>query len=228
MSGIELTPASNKKWLVLGAVAALGAGLIWYAVGRDDESGRVQAASEPGSASAQASAAAASEVPPFLPASSPEVAAVMSGQADAAKAVERQTVIKPIEGPVSERPEYVSLVEWAMLKSVAQQNPAPDQELTRLVNSLRFMKLLELWQDMPRAPETALRRQSVAAQLIDELPGRVRNAETDVKDAQAMLPKLLADAISDASARKKREAIESKHLSEAGAAAAATASAAGQ
>ena len=52
----------------------------------------------------------------------------------------------PLAGKLTERPEFVSRIEWQILKAVAATQQNSEQELLRLVNYLRFSKQLEWWQ----------------------------------------------------------------------------------
>jgi hypothetical protein len=137
---------------------------------------------------------------------------MVAQQNEAAKVLADQPDMKPIVGPVKERPPYVSRMEWAMLQGVAQQQTDPDKELTRMVNFLRFSKQMELWEAMPKTPENAAKRQVLAAQLVDDLPSRVATGELDLKDAQGKLTAFLADAVSDPNVRRQREDAEGKRL----------------
>jgi hypothetical protein len=188
---------SNKKWMLL-----LGAGLTLTvaAIGwsrHAQESDRVQAAGGAPQAVQQGNVVMSTD--------SPEAKAMVAQQEAAAKVIERQPDMKPIVGPVKERPPYVSQMEWAMLQGVAQQQSNPEKELTRMVNFLRYTKQMELWESLPKTPENASKRQVLATQLVDDLPTRVANGELDLKDAQSKLTAFLADALPDEGARRQRE-----------------------
>lgn len=211
------------KWVaVAGTVAVVAAAAMWWSRSPSPEdAGRVTDAS-PG-ASSQAMAAQ-------VPASSTMTAAqievetkvMQERQQEAAKELEKQPGLKPIVGPIKERPSFVSALEWQMLKGVSQQAGDPDRELTRLVNFLRFNKQLELWEGMSQSPDKA-RRKELADQLIGELPVRITNGEMDLTEAKRILTGLLNDAEPDAQARGKRAAAETARLaSTADAVAAAT------
>ncbi|MGQ0599992.1 hypothetical protein [Aquabacterium sp.] len=211
------------KWVaVAGTVAVVAAAAMWWSRSPSPEdAGRVTDAS-PG-ASSQAMAAQ-------VPASSTMTAAqievetkvMQERQQEAAKELEKQPGLKPIVGPIKERPSFVSALEWQMLKGVSQQAGDPDRELTRLVNFLRFNKQLELWEGMSQSPDKA-RRKELADQLIGELPVRITQGEMDLTEAKRILTGLLNDAEPDAQARGKRAAAETARLaSTADAVAAAT------
>jgi hypothetical protein len=208
MSQITLDSGSNKKWMVMlgvGMVAVVAA--VWW-TRQPQASDRVQDVTPGTSTALQASA----QIEADKMANSPEAAAMVAQQKEAAKVLENQPDMKPIIGPVKERPPYVSQMEWAMLQGVAQQQTDPDKELTRMVNFLRFTKQMELWEAMPKTPENAAKRQALAAQLVDDLPSRVTTGELDLKDAQGKLTAFLAEAVSDPNVRRQREETESKRL----------------
>lgn len=211
MSQVQAARSAGKQWFALLAlIGAAMAAVLWWWSHRDDA-----ALSEPVTASAPAPEAVALDKPVASvqpPAAMPTTeAAMMAQQVAAAQVVERAPAMKPITGPVTARPEFVSEMEWQMLKGVAQQNPTPDAELTRLVNKLRFMKQLELWQSMEHSNDMA-KRQLLAEQLLDDLPQRVVNADLDKPEAQKLQASLLKDAVSDEQARKKRAEVESRRL----------------
>lgn len=140
------------------------------------------------------------------------VAEAVEGQKEAAQVVARQPdELKPIVGKVKERPPYVSVMEWGMLKGVAEQHERPDHELNRLVNHLRFTKKLELYQGLSPS-EAPARRMALAEQLILELPTRLRQGEMDLKEAHRMLAEMLQDAVPDAQARQQRGTAEQAKL----------------
>lgn len=223
MAQVHLENNSNMKWVaVAGTVAVVAAAAMWWSRSPSPEdAGRVTDAS-PG-ASSQVMAAQ-------VPASSTVTAAQIEAEAkvmqerqqEAAKELEKQPGLKPIVGPIKERPSFVSALEWQMLKGVSQQAGDPDRELTRLVNFLRFNKQLELWEGMSQSPDKA-RRKELADQLIGELPVRITQGEMDLTEAKRILTGLLNDAEPDAQARGKRAAAETARLaSTADAVAAAT------
>ncbi len=143
------------------------------------------------------------------------VAAAIEGQKEAAQVVERQPdELTPIVGKVKERPPYVSVMEWGMLKGVAEQHEKPDQELNHLVNYLRFTKKLELYQGLSSSLAPA-RRMALAEQLIQELPARLRQGDMDLREAQRLLAEMLQDAAPDAQARQQRSVTEQAKLTKA-------------
>lgn len=211
MAQVQVVRSSGKQWLsVLALIGAAMAAVLWWWSHRDD-----QAASEPVAATAPATETVSSLARPVAATQSelPSTeAGLVAQQAAAAKEIERQPAMKAITGPIKERPVFVSEIEWTMLKGVSQQSANPDAELTRLVNKLRFMKQLELWQSMEHSTDTA-KRQVLAEQLLDDLPQRVANADLDKPEAQKLQASLLKDAVSDEQARLKRAEVEARRLS---------------
>ncbi|MFP1682957.1 hypothetical protein ACLD0W_10615 [Alloalcanivorax sp. C16-1] len=132
-------------------------------------------------------------------------------QEQAARAVEHQLGKPELSGPVSERPDFVSPMEWRVLKSVAAGNADSDRELTRLVNRIRFAKLREHW-DKLQGGNQADQRHAVARQLLDDIPRRVEQREMDRSQAQQLQQQLLADLISDPEQRRQRAAEEARRI----------------
>jgi hypothetical protein len=213
MSQVMLESGSNKKWMaMLGVGMVVVVAAIWWAR-HSQESDRVQDASPVTAPSTQQGSGAANGSPANdNPANLAPDQMLVAQQAEAAKAIEAQPDMKPIVGPVKERPAYVSLMEWAMLQGVSQQQADPDKELTRMVNFLRFTKQMELLESLAKTPENAAKRQVLATQLVNDLPTRVANGEFELKDAQARLTGFLADAVSDPNMRRQREEAEGKRL----------------
>ncbi|MBA4109094.1 MAG: hypothetical protein C0487_05830 [Leptothrix sp. (in: Bacteria)] len=213
MAQVQVARSAGKQWFALLALIGVAmAAVLWWWSHRDDAAmGETVAATEPApetQAVALIKTGAAAPQTAVMPTTDAGLAAQ---QAAAAEVVARTPAMKPITGPVTERPEFVSEMEWSMLKGVAQQNPTPDVELTRLVNKLRFMKQLELWQSMEHSNDLAKRR-VLAEQLLDDLPQRVANADLDKPEAQKLQASLLKDAVSNEQERKKRAEMEARRL----------------
>lgn len=121
----------------------------------------------------------------------------------------------PVQGPVTQRPDYVSEVEWDVLRGLAQQHADPERELARLVNSLRFNKQLETWRAGHGA--TTPERRALAEALLAALPERVRQQEYSVTDAERLQRELIAALAPDTKARAQREELERQRLPRAGA-----------
>lgn len=122
---------------------------------------------------------------PTVEASTMSAAQLQAQQQAVAKVVTDQPLLQPIIGDIQTRPEFVSDVEWGMLQAAAQQQPQPSKELTRLVNTLRFHKMLEAWQNSSSMEH--VQRQALAAQLLQEVPEQLKQGnlpETEVRELQ--------------------------------------------
>lgn len=132
-------------------------------------------------------------------------------QEQAARAVAHQLGEPEFSGPVSERPDFVSPMEWRVLKSVSAGEPDSDRELTRLVNRLRFAKLRKHW-DRLKGSDHVDKRHAIARQLLDDIPQRVDQREMDTSQAQQLQQQLLADLIPDQEKRRQRVAEEAERI----------------
>jgi hypothetical protein len=120
----------------------------------------------------------------------------------------------PYSSPVTQRPDFVSPLEWKIFEGVAQTHADPAQELTLLVNRLRFTRLEALWRSLRSAGGNSEPRRILARQLLDEIPGRVRERQFDRAQAQSLQLELLEDLVSDPVQRVRRASAESLRLSE--------------
>ncbi len=211
MAQVHLENNSNMKWIaVAGTVAAVAAAALWWSrAPHPEDAGRVTDAM-PGASQAMVSQAPASSTMTAVQIEA-ETKVLQERQQEAAKELEKEPGMAPIQGPIKDRPAFVSALEWQMLKGVSQQAGDPDRELTRLVNFLRFNKQLELWEGLSQSPDKA-RRKALAEQLMAELPTRITNGEMDLTEAKRILTGLLNDAEPDAQARSKRAATETARL----------------
>lgn len=201
----------NQKWIAMVAVmAALVVGVLtWWSSDREQQSAAVSVSG----AQAPATTAPTQAPVPVASASAPaDLPALVAQQTAAAKEIEREPAMKPITGPIKERPAFVSEIEWQMLKAVSSQHATPDLELTHLVNNLRFTKQLELWQSMGKSGEVA-KRQTLAEQLLSDLPQRVASGDIGKSEAEKLQADLLKDAVNDPQARKARAELEARRLS---------------
>lgn len=133
---------------------------------------------------------------------------VTAMQREAESAAAQAVGFPPLAGPVTERPAYVSVVEWQILKAVAEQQPNSEQALTNLVNKLRFSKQWELWQvAQPGAKSDAL-----AQQLLNDIPLQVENRDLAVGDAQMLQTQLLEQLVSNPEQRRLRAAEEAARI----------------
>ncbi len=75
---------------------------------------------------------------------------------------------KPVSGTVTERPDYVSEIEWDVFQNVIRNQPeSNDMQLTTLVNKLLFFKKKEAWES---PGTTAAQRRELAGDLLAMLP----------------------------------------------------------
>jgi hypothetical protein len=209
MAQVLMSPPAGRKWMMaLGAVAVGAMAAAWwtYSASPEPTSLTDQGATPLEAASAQASASVSPSV---------QLADVVAGQSDAAKALASQPAVKPIDGPVTDRPAFVSPMEWMVLKGTVSQHPHPERELTRMVNFLRFTKQMELLEALPRTAEAQARRQALANELLADLPQRLLNDEMPMKDLRETQAMLLQDAESDSERRQARAQVEARRLEQA-------------
>lgn len=145
------------------------------------------------------------DTPQALEALTPAEVEVMQQQA--ALAAAEATGLAPLHAPVTERPAYVSEVEWYILREVAAQGPDPEATLARLVNKLRFSKQVELWQQA-----TGAQRRALAQQLLADIPSQVGQADLDRATAQQMQARLLDELVADPVERRTRLAEEAARI----------------
>lgn len=136
--------------------------------------------------------------------------AVERMQRDAAQAALEAIYAPPLQGPVRQRPEFVSRLEWQILSSVAEQRPEPEQELTRLVNLLRFNKQMEWWQKDGNL--SASQRTDLGWHLLNELPERVHQGDMASEDAQQLQVALLSELEPDPDKRRQRLQEEAERI----------------
>lgn len=216
MSQLHIAPSAGKRWLMLLGVTlvsmfAVTAVLRWPVGGVEPaaDRGATGAPTSPQVSPATAAVPAASVGDGLPHGILADQASTMAQQAQAAEAVKRQPVIKPLTGPVTERPDFLSIMEWEMLKSVAQQHADASAQLTRMVNFVRFTKQLELWESLPVQDP---RRATLANELLDDLPNRVRHGDMDIKEARSKVAMLAAAAESTDEARARRQGVEQARL----------------
>lgn len=196
---------SGLKWsgLLLVALLAGAASFWWWSPGgpeaKDSTTDEVAA-----NAASNGSAALTQQ-------DSEQYRQLAEQQEQAARALEGQLGEPEFDGPISERPDFVSPMEWRVLKSVAAGKADSDRELTRLVNRIRFAKLREHWDELRGSSRTD-QRHAIARQLLDDIPNRVDQQEMDVSQAQQLQQQLLADLISDPERRRQRAAEEARRI----------------
>lgn len=222
MAQVQLMPNANRTLLVIcGGITV--ATLVLTLVARTQMlaetagSTRTESANRDTAASLvdKAAAPAPASVEPVSANMPKDLPAAAAQQSAAVNEIKRQPVIKPITGEIKERPAFVSEMEWDMLKAVAQQHTTPDKELTRMVNFLRFTKQLELWESMPKSDDAA-KRLTLANELLEDLPNRVRLGELELADAQGKMRTLVQDAELNDKDRARRLSAENARLVAAG------------
>ncbi len=107
----------------------------------------------------------------------------------------------PLAGNITERPDFVSRIEWQILKGVAAARENSEQELLRLVNYLRFSKQLEWWQSQQPDPNHHKHVQ-IGWNLLNEIPERVEQQDMAVGQAQQLQVVLLEALEPDAGKRR--------------------------
>jgi hypothetical protein len=111
-------------------------------------------------------------------------------QADAAKAA---LTSKPLTGPVFSRPEFVSDMEWQVLQGAAKAQTKDGPVITQLLNKLLFHKKREAWMAMRTISDNPEARRDLAKQLLEEIPGQLKDKSIDEAFARKMKSELLAD-----------------------------------
>ena len=196
LSTVRRAAPGRMKWrLAAGAVVALVVGALWRAE---------EVPPTPAHPVSLTGSAPITFAPPSagLSDGSSELAALKAELNTAAAAIDH-SVGSQADGPVRERPDYVSPMEWMVLQGVARQHANPEQELSHLVHFLRFNKQRDRWEALPAGAEPAL-RQSLAVALVADLPTRVRQGDLSPSDARALLMRLLPDAETDGGRQQAR------------------------
>jgi hypothetical protein len=107
----------------------------------------------------------------------------------------------PLAGKITERPKFVSRVEWQILKAVAASHENSEDELLRLVNYLGFSKQLEWWQS--QQPDLNHHQYvRVGWKLLNEIPERVEQNDLAVDQAQQLQVALLEELEPDTGRRR--------------------------
>ncbi|HIV70513.1 MAG TPA: hypothetical protein H9903_06270 [Candidatus Aquabacterium excrementipullorum] len=201
-------PTGGRKLIVaLGAVAAVAMAAAWWTH---------SAPPEPVMAAPEAAPATAPQVQmPGTASPEAQLSDMKAKQSEAAQALASRSDVKPMSGVITERPSFVSPMEWMVLKGTASQHANPEHELTRMVNFLRYNKQNELLQELPHTAEAQPRRQALANELLADLPQRLLNGEMSLKDLRSTQAELLKDAESDPEQRQIRAQTEAKRLEQA-------------
>lgn len=91
---------------------------------------------------------------------------------------------KPVSGKVTERPDYVSEIEWDVFQNVIKNQPdADDGQLTVLVNKLLFFKKKEAWESSGTDAE---RRRELAGDLLEMLPFMTEGGYLEAGEAKRL------------------------------------------
>jgi hypothetical protein len=116
--------------------------------------------------------------------------------------------VKPVV-QVSERPTYITEMEWQVLQQIAQQKSPAEPALVHLVNNLRFVKQVELWHSLVKTnPEG----QALAELLLRDIPTRVQQQDLDLQQAQQLQQELISTLTVDANVRHQRIKEEAKRI----------------
>jgi hypothetical protein len=110
---------------------------------------------------------------------------IMNAEKTAAMAAVSGTTIS---GAVTERPAFITEIEWQVLQNVAKQNP--NVTLTNLVNKMLFAKKKQAW--LSAGKDTA-ERKLLARQLLDMIPNQLACEAIDAETAEEMKGQLQAD-----------------------------------
>jgi hypothetical protein len=159
-------PINKKKSGVIKTGAALLAAIIVSAV-------LLRLLSKDGSVNVQTAPAMRSGEEPM------NEKELLKGLEDAARAA---FAARPIAGTVTKRPDFVSELEWRVLRNAVMRHSGKDaDELTRLVNKLLFAKKWEAW--LASAGDAA-RRKTLAGQLLAMIPAQVSSRSLDPAEAE--------------------------------------------
>lgn len=203
MSIVVKTRAANRHWLLL-LVAIAAIGMLYYlpspSVPIEHAEQQSAAFTEPTTPSQEQSAPLPSAQLDSNSAMPTSEQALLTQQSKAKQAVAASaqsastpsttnTAVKIIK----ERPDYLSPMEWLMMKGVAAQHASPDTELTRMVRFVHFMKRWEHYEQLQSSAPRS-KRAALAKQLLNELPQRVRNGELGMPEAKVKMQLLVTDA----------------------------------
>jgi len=97
---------------------------------------------------------------------------------------------KTVSGPVKQRPDYVSEVEWQVFQGVTKNQPENEKKLTNLVNKMLFIKKKQAWLS---SPENSDQRRQLAGELLKMIPGQLEIEAIDSATAKEMETKLNAE-----------------------------------
>jgi hypothetical protein len=124
---------------------------------------------------------------------SPELKSIEQKQIKAAEAALKE---RPLVGSVTERPEFVSEIEWQVLNEASERRKnsgLKNDGLTPLINKLLFAKKWDAWRTFKISTGNPTLRRDLAAQLLDMIPGQVRDLSLDSEQAKKMSSELTED-----------------------------------
>lgn len=98
------------------------------------------------------------------------------------------------------RPADFSQADWDALNRALANEPNQSQERTRLVSYLRFQRAVAQWREWQSGPVTS-QRQSLARDVVAQLPGHVANGEVHAGEALTILASLAPDIEPDPTRR---------------------------
>ena len=141
-----------------------------------------------------------------------DAATVEEQQRQAAKAANAMVGVGEYQDEVKSRPDFVSPVEWEILKGVAQQQADSKHALVALVNHLRFAKQQESWENLLQTGANPQQRHALAQQLLQDIPARVEHHDMSRDQAHALQLSLLDDLIADPALRRERAKEEAQRI----------------
>jgi hypothetical protein len=201
--------------LAVAAAAGIAAAIAPLIVGAGDREGERNGSTADTAAAAQPSSAAQrapAQARPQAENLAVDPQTFVAQQNTAARAAAAAADEQPLRGPIRQRPDFVSPLEWQALTTVAGAHGDSDEELTRLVNRLRFVKQKERWRNLHDAGADPAQRQALAERLLADIPAQVRSGSLDLADAQRLQLALLGDLIADPDRRLQRFSEEVRRL----------------
>lgn len=132
-------------------------------------------------------------------------------QVQANDAVVAETAFTPLHSPLKDRPDYVSSLEWSVLRQLASSREHPEQALVNLVLALRFNKQVDWWQQHHSVAPSAT-SEHVAQFILDSIPERVENQDLDVAQAQQLQIEIIDATVADAGRRQQLRQREAQRI----------------
>ncbi len=182
-----ITYESNSKpmWIAAGVlVSAVAVGAVWWSMG----------GGQPADQGVAGEPSAASGVSAWFqkaPAEQPETA---------------------LTAPTAEdgRPMGVDANDWAVLNAALLKYNYTAADAKRITDFLRYQRAFETWQNLDETKD-ALRRQSMARALYDELPEKLRVGDFVPVEANLMGAVLIAELEKDENKRQQKlEALQAQ------------------